>query len=392
MIPRFKPTLGIQELLAALHPARSDDIEQFENDFAHLMGQKHALAFAYGRTGMIHLLKAIGLENKEIICPSYTCIVVPHAIVFSGNRPVFVDCAEGGFNMDLDKVEKAITPKTGAIISTSLFGYPVDLDRLSILQHKYPHISIIQDCAHSYGAEWNGIQIQQAGIAAVFGLNISKMITSIFGGMVTTNDSTLFKKLSVLRNQSSQKVNRTKSLRRFAYLLSCYPVFWEPIYGLVNWLERKHFIDHFVKYYDELLIDMPDDYQEQMTAIEARVGRANINHYFDRVKSCRQAAHMYFDRLGNRIDMILPPQIHGATYSHFVVRVKDPDYWLKKATRKGIQLGWIIEYNIPEVQAYGCHSPQTFPVSAEYSRSAINLPVWGGEKLADRICRLFEND
>ena len=134
MIPRLKPTIGIKELVAALRPARMDDVERFEQDFASLMGQKYALAFPYGRTGMMLLFEALGFKEKEIICPAYTCVVVPHSIVYSGNTPIFVDCEQGGFNMDLGEAEKAITEKTGAIIATSLFGYPVDLDKLDALK------------------------------------------------------------------------------------------------------------------------------------------------------------------------------------------------------------------------------------------------------------------
>ena len=88
MIPRLKPKLGIREIAAALRPPRRDDVEQFEKAFAELMGQKFALAFPYGRTGLIFLIQALGLKDKEIICPAYTCVVVPHAIVYSGNKPI----------------------------------------------------------------------------------------------------------------------------------------------------------------------------------------------------------------------------------------------------------------------------------------------------------------
>ena len=147
MTPRLKPKLGSAEFRVALQLGDENDTLRFEKAFARLMGQKYALAFPYGRTGLICLLRALGLKNQEIICPAYTCVVVPHAIVYSGNRPVFVDCGYDSFNMDLDLAEHAITEKTGAIIATSLFGYPVDIDRLESIRRRYPLIHIIQDCA-----------------------------------------------------------------------------------------------------------------------------------------------------------------------------------------------------------------------------------------------------
>ena len=181
MIPRFKPSLGWREFLAIALPTRRDDVQSFEQSFASLMGQKHAIACPYGRTGLWLLLQALGLSGKEIICPAYTCVVVPHAIVHSGNEPVFIDSQEFDFNMNLALVRDAINEKTGAIVATSIFGYPVDLDKLNRLRREFPQVRIIQDCAHSFGAEWNGQPVQRAGDAAIFGLNISKLITSIFG-------------------------------------------------------------------------------------------------------------------------------------------------------------------------------------------------------------------
>lgn len=400
MIPRLKPCLGITELIAAVKITGRDDVAAFEASFANLMGQKYAVAFPYGRTGLIILLKALGLENKEIICPAYTCVVVPHAIVYSGNQPVFIDCAPGEFNMDLNRAEQAITPNTGAIIATSLFGYPVDLDRLNQIKKKYPGVYIIQDCAHSFAADWKGRPVQKEGVAAIFGLNISKLLTSIFGGMVTTDSTSLCQDLKSLRKRLLTKPTWKKSLRRLLYLLTVYPSFCGPVYGLLNKLERSGCLNHFVKYYDDSVIDMPKDYLEEMTKLEARVGMANIRRYHYIIQNRREAADAYFENLEiknsngsqtyfdednykNKFD--LPPKIKGATYSHFVVKTGDRDRWLMWGLRHGIQLGWLIEYNIPEMKAYSCRNPNEFPVAARYARETINLPVWGGKNLSKKI-------
>jgi dTDP-4-amino-4,6-dideoxygalactose transaminase len=392
MISRLRPTIGIREFAAALSPSHRDDVERFEGSFAKLMGQKYSLAFPYGRTGMILLFEALGLKQKEIICPAYTCVVVPHSIVYSGNTPVFVDCEQGSFNMDLGKAGEVITKKTGAIISTSLFGYPVDLDKLDALKKKYPHVFIIQDCAHSFAAEWKGRPVQKAGTAAVFGLNVSKMLTSIFGGMITTNDDRLYFKLRHLRDKTLHPADWKKGFRRFTYLIAAFSALWEPVYGMINFLERYGYIDYFIRYYDESEIDMPADYLQQMTALEARVGKANIALYEEIIKSRRAAAKCYFTNFIDKPEFILPPKVYGATYSHFVVQVEDRNSWLKEGIKKGIQLGWLIEYSIPEMKAYGSHDPAKFPLAGKYSRSTINLPVWGGKNLSLQIIKRLGND
>ena len=202
MIPRLRPSISGADIAAAILGRTS--VQEFETSFATLMGQQHAVAFAYGRSGLILLLEVLGLKDAEIICPAYTCVVVAHAIVQSGNKPVFIDSENGGFNMDLDRAEAVIGPRTRALIATSIHGYPVDLDRLDTIRARNTGLIIIQDCAHSFAAKWKGRPVLREGHAAIFGLNISKSMTSIFGGMVTTDDADLARRLRSLRQQTLQ--------------------------------------------------------------------------------------------------------------------------------------------------------------------------------------------
>lgn len=375
MIPRFKPSLGWGELIAAFRFSRKDDVQRFEQAFAKKMQQRHAIAFPYGRTGLMLLLEAMGLKGREIICPAYTCVVVPHAIVFSGNEPVFIDCNEGDFNMDIDKASKTITDKTGAIIATSIFGYPADLDKLSEIRQMFPHIKIIQDCAHSFAAEWKGCPVHKAGDAAIFGLNISKIITSIFGGMVTTDNDELAVRLKNLRDERLKPATFMKSLRRLFYLLSVYLAFWEPIYSYVNRLERSGLLNKFVTYYDENVIDMPSDYLKMMSNVEARVGLVQLEKYDNIIRKRKEVALTWRKKLNRIKDIVLPPDVKGATYSHFVCLVKDRDAMLEEYMKKGVQLGTLIDYSIPYMKAYVKWKKGEYPISLEYSHSTVNFPV-----------------
>ena len=375
MIPRFKPDYSWREIIAALTPLGNNDVERFERVFAKEMRQKHAIAFPYGRTGLVLLLEAMGLTGKEIICPAYTCVVVPHAIVYSNNEPVFVDSKTDDFNMDLDRAEDAITEKSGAIIATSIFGYPVDLDKIDKIRQKYPGIRIIQDCAHSFSARWKGRYVQKVGDAAIFGLNISKIINSIFGGMVTTDNDDLAKKLRAIRKKRLKRASLSKSLLRLLYLLTVYPTFWRPIYGLVNRIERVGLLKRFVKYYDEASIDMPTDYLEMMTNLEARVGIVQVSKYADIIFKRRKRAAAWRHYFEGDKDILLPPEIDGATYSHFVCLVQDKSAWIKRWRDKGVQLGELIEYAIPYIKCYKNRRQGEFPVSLDYSQRVINLPI-----------------
>ena len=89
LIPRLRPWLKVKELLCPLLNRVS--IADFENDFATKFKAKHGICFSHGRVGLYSFLKSMGIEQKEVICPAYNCVVVSHAVVLSGNIPVFVD-------------------------------------------------------------------------------------------------------------------------------------------------------------------------------------------------------------------------------------------------------------------------------------------------------------
>lgn len=392
MIPRFRPALGLNELAAILPGRSAGDVEAFETAFAAQMGQQHAVAFPYGRTGLLLLLRALGIKDATVVCPAYTCVVVQHAIVRSGNKPVFVDSGADA-NMDLDLAEAAIRPDTRALIATSIFGHPVDLDRLAGLQQRHPGVMVIQDCAHSFIAEWRGKPVHRAGKAALFAMNASKMMTSIFGGMVTTDDGDLASKLVAERNREIVAPTFAKSMARALYLMALYPAFWPPLYGLTERLRQSGLLDRFTRYYSEDVIDMPSDYLIGMTNVEARVGLAQLRRLEGFVSARRAYADTYRRHLA---DLPALSWIHappGSSFSHIAARVANKSQVMADAFARGIQLGEIIEYSVPEMKAYREMSAGQgpFAVSGQLARQTINLPVFGkyDVRLAEQVARVM---
>ena len=376
MIPRLRPYFNHKELLAAIRPM-PNAVETFEREFARLFETKYALTFSYGRSGLYALFKALGLQNAEVIVPAYTCVVVPHAVVISGNIPVFVDCAPDSFNMDLDALEQTVTPNTRAIIPTHLFGYPMDVERVNeIAQAQKQKVYVIQDCAHSFGARWKGQLVNKAGDAAIFGAGISKMLSTIFGGIITTDDEEIYQKLKNYRTRHFKQPGWTKSIRRLLYLLSTYITFQPSVYGFVNNLEEMGLLDRFVKYYDEGKIDFPEDFQDLMLPIEARVGLEQLKKYPEIIQRRRAISEYYFQHLQGIKDLRLPPFMEGATYSHFVCLVDDRQEWMERARKRGVQLGQLIEYSIPYMKAYALYKNGKYPISRYYAEHTINLPNW----------------
>lgn len=380
MIPRLKPYYNYKELLAALTPSHGA-IVRYENEFATKFECAYGIMFPYGRSGIYALLKIWGLHNDEVICPAYTCVVVQHAIMMSGNVPVFVDCGKDSFNMDYDELEGAITPQTRCIVVTHLFGYPMDVHRVEQIvnraEKKFGNkIYVIQDAAHSFGAKWEGELVTKFGDAAVFGLNISKIINSVFGGMVITNNEDCYRKLIEFRKSNFKKTGIIKSLKRLAYLISVMVAFNSVVYSIVHWMERKKLLDRFVKYYEEGSIDMPADWDQMPCELEARVGLVQLGKYDEIISLRKQNALRYIEQFRNNADIVFLPYDEGCTYSHCVALVADRNKWVNDYQGKSVQLGILIEYSVPEMKAYRKYKLKAYPLSEYYSGHTINFPNW----------------
>lgn len=388
MIPRFKPWLGWPEF-AALFRRHRGAVERFEKAFAQAFHAVDAVAFPYGRSAQWAFFKAMGVENAEIIMPAYTCSVVAHAVSLSGNTPGFIDIDLHDYNMNLDEAEAAITEHTRAIIATHTFGYPQDLDRLEAMvkraEARYGHkVWLMQDCCHAFGAEWQGRMIGTSGDVAVYAFNISKIMTSIFGGMLTFQDQALADKVRAWRDVHYHQAHWLKAIQRRLYLLAVYVAFNEKIYGLTWWLQEKTpLLNRLTKaYHLDDQIHFPPDYLDQMLDVEAAVGLAQLKKYPQIIQRRRDNALWYDKNLERREGWVFPPLVEGATYSHYVVRVPDRESVLQEYAANGMHLGELIQYSIPELSSYeklsllGLNS-----VSAR--KATVNFPV--SHKVAVRV-------
>ena len=378
LIARLKPFYSIDDFFATINIFKKNPIKSFEQQFATKFQNKYGVMFAHGRSGLYALLKIWNLNDSEIICPAYTCVVVPNAIVLSGNIPVFIDCAQDSWNMDLELLEKNITQNTRCIISSHIFGYPFNVKKVQQIvekaEKKYNHkIYIIQDVAHSFGAKWDNILVTQYGDASIFGMNISKVMNSIFGGMVITNQQTIYNKLIQWRNLNTKYLGFKKELKRFIYFCAVNIAFNSYIYGFVNWLERIGALDRFVKYYEEDKIDFPNDWNEYPANIEARVGLNQLKKYDKIINNRIIVSKQWQKKLYNQNITFLPAP-KGTTYSHCTGLVNNRGEWLNYYRKQGIQLGIIIEYSIPYMKAYQKYKKGEYPISLRYSKQTINFP------------------
>lgn len=380
MIPRFRPSIGFKELLK-IFSINIGAVRKFEKQFAKEFKAVDAVAFPYGRSSQWAFFNAVGIKNSEIIMPAYTCSVVAHSISLSGNTPRFVDIDLEDFNMNLDILRNTINKNTKGVIATHTFGYPQDLNQLEDIindaEKRYGNkIWLMQDCCHAFGAEHNGKMIGTSGDVAVYAFNISKIIHSVFGGMLTFQDQELANKVRAWRDLNFNKASILKSIKRRAYLFSTYIAFNKYIYGMTYWIQKNtKLLDLFTKaYHLDDSIHFPPDYLENMSNFEASVGLVQLKKYPKIIKYRINMANNYSKNLKNRANWNLPPIIEGATYSHYPVRVPNKEEVMEEYLQKGIQLGEVIEYSVPDLECYKNIGDEC-PNSREASKTTINFRV-----------------
>ena len=180
-------------------------VEQFERLFAEFCGTNHAIAMCNGTSALHLALAAINLQSgDDILVPSFSYISSANCILYQGCRPIFVDVDENTFCIDPSDINRKITPSTKAIIVVHYAGQCVDMDPIIEIAKKH-HLTIIEDAAEAHGSTYNGKTAGSLGDLACFSFTPNKNMTTGEGGMVTTNDNSLEKRLRLLRSHSQLK-------------------------------------------------------------------------------------------------------------------------------------------------------------------------------------------
>jgi perosamine synthetase len=185
-----------------------DYIEKFENEFAKYVDINYATTCSNG-TVAIHLaLMALDIKNgDEIIVPTFTYIASVNAIKYCNATPIFVDSEIETWNLDLKKIEEAITSKTKAILAVHLYGNPINMDILMKIANKH-NLFVIEDCAEAHGAKYKNKSVGSFGIISTFSFYGNKILTTGEGGMVVSNDENLIAKIKLLKSQGMDPKNR----------------------------------------------------------------------------------------------------------------------------------------------------------------------------------------
>jgi len=312
------------------------DVVQFEKDFAAFCGAQHCLGMNSG-TSALHialLLLDIG-PGDEVITTPYTFIATTWAILYTGAKPVYVDIEPATFNLDPKLLEKAITPRTKAVLPVHLYGHPFDVDAISAICRKH-RLPLIEDACQAHGATYKGKIAGTLGEMSCFSFYPAKNLGAAGeGGALVTNDARL--------------AARAKSLREHGSTV------------------RYH--------HDEL------GYNYRMEGIQGAVLGVKLKHLRRWTDARRRVAKRYAEALAGT-PLGLPREAAGVESAWHLYTVRSPrrDDLKKFLDANGI--GNAVHYPLPlhlqKAVAHLGHQAGDFPVAEQASREVLSLPMFPG--------------
>jgi perosamine synthetase len=181
--------------------SRGDYLHKFAQRLEGLMGAKNVSLVSNGTVALHLALLAAGVgRGDEVICPVLTYVASANSIRYVNATPVFVDVLHDTWTIDVNEVERAITPKTKAIMLVHLYGIPCEIDKVTEIANKY-NLFVIEDCAESFGSKYNGMHTGTFGDFATFSFFGNKTITTGEGGCVISRTDTGHELIENLKNQ-----------------------------------------------------------------------------------------------------------------------------------------------------------------------------------------------
>lgn len=330
---RFKDELelAMKEVLESGWYILGEKSRAFEKAFAEYCGIEHCIGCGNGLDALRLGIKALGLgENDEIIVPANTYIASILAISDNGCKPIFVEPSLQTYNIDVEKIESAITPRTKAILVVHLYGQVVEMQKVWELAQKHK-LAIIEDCAQAHGAIYQGRRVGTLGDVAGFSFFPGKNLGALGdGGAVTTKHKDVAEKVRALGNYGSHKkyVNLYKGLN------------------------------------------------SRLDELQAAFLEIKLKHLDSDNESRRAVAKFYRENITNN-KIILPECVseEGHAWHLFVVRCEERERFQAYLKDNGIET--IIHYPIPphKQEAYKEYNHLSLPITEKIHREVLSLPI-----------------
>lgn len=310
------------------------EVEKFEEEFASFCGVKYAVGVDNGLSALELSLRAFGIgPGHEVIVPTHTFTATAAAISFAGATPVFVDADPETWNIDVEKIEDAITPRTKAILPVHLYGLPADMHMILGVAEKY-NLTVIEDGCQAHGANYKGRRVGSLGHAAGFSFYPTKNLGACGdAGMAVTNDAKVAETMRALRN-CGQRAKNIHELHPF---------------------------------------------NRRLDNLQAAILRVKLNYLEGWIESRRKLAALYNKLLADS-DVTTPAEPPGYrhVYHLYVIRAQNRDALQAHLKEQGI--GTAIHYPQPvHLQPYysrGQDRRGQYPIAEKICGEILSLPMF----------------
>lgn len=309
-------------------------VKGFEEAFAAFCNAPYCIGVGNGTDAIYIALRALGIgPGDEVITAANSFIATSEAISLTGARVVFVDCHPETYTIDLDQVEKAISPKTKAIVPVHLYGHPADMKKIRDIA-KAHKLFVVEDCAQAHGAEINGQRVGIFGDIGCFSFYPGKNLGA-YGdaGAIVTKTEELAIRCRMLAN-----------------------------HGRID------------KYDHEF-----EGMNSRLDGLQAAILSVKLKYLEQWTEKRRALAKKYGELLkGLPLELPLEAEGYRHVYHLYVVRVKDRQSVQDKLKEANIVTGIHYPIALPMLKAYQYlrHKPEGFPVAIKYSQEILSLPMY----------------
>lgn len=283
-----------------------DYIYRFEKQFAAYQRTEFGLATS-SCTGAIHIaLMALGVKaGDEVIAPDITWIASVEPILYIGAKPIFVDVLPDSWCIDPAAIEKAITPKTKAIIAVHLYGNTCDMDAIMAIAKKH-NLVVLEDAAEGLGSEYKGQMAGSIGDAGVFSFHGTKTVVTGEGGMMVTNRREVWERAKILNDHGRDpKLNKTFWMKEYGYKYKMSNL--QAALGCAQIERADELVDRkreIFSWYKEMLADFPCEMNPEPagtknsywmpTAVINKEVKFDRDAFFQHMKECNIDSRPFF--------------------------------------------------------------------------------------------------
>lgn len=330
--------------------------KELENELASFLGVPYISLFANGTLALVTALQALRITGEVITTP-YSFVATTHSLWWNNIKPVFVDIEPEFGNLDPDKIEAAITPKTTAILPVHVYGNPCKVDRLQEIADTYG-LKLIYDAAHCFGVQHQGKGICNFGDLSILSFHATKVFNTMEGGAIICHDEATKKRIDYLKN-----------------------------FGFAG----------------ETTIMAPG-INSKMNEMQAALGLVQLKHYDENIHKRKAIAETYRSELAsvNGISVLPEPENTESNYAYFPIFIDERRYGIsrdllyEKLKRHNI---FARRYFYPLISEFSMYkgldsaNPSNLPVAERMANSVISLPIYPNLDLqsVERICSIIND-